>query len=79
MKIMLIFLLGFGAAAYLFPILDSVASVILSGLEIIRGKASYKIAKINASIEDINQESNKVPIGFQVPLENDEDYDEDGG
>lgn len=59
------------------PILDSVATVIMTGLEAIKGKCAVKVAEYNDQISRIGtEEAPVVAVGFQIPTEED-DYGED--
>lgn len=68
-KTFLFFVLGFLFCQYILPISDSIASVILTALEIIKAKISFSITKINEEIENIQGESSrsKIPLGFAAP------------
>ena len=60
------------------PILDSAAAVIMTGLEVIKGKWSVKITEYNYQIQKMGDEpvQSRV-IGFAVPTEEDEYGEED--
>jgi hypothetical protein len=49
----LYFILGILFAVFILPIIDGLASVILSLLEIPKGKAALKIATYNKKIEEL--------------------------
>lgn len=60
------------------PIIDQITSVICSSLEVLKGKFSYKVQKINADIEKIEYpEDVEYPMGFQAPTDDDYYYDDD--
>ena len=71
------FLAGVIFATAIAPILDSATTVILTGLEVIKGKWSVKVAEYNYQIQKIGEEptSSRV-IGFAAPVEED-DYGEE--
>lgn len=71
------FIAGFIFATAIIPILDSAASVIITGLEALKGKWSIKIADCNYKIQKLGDEpiSTRV-IGFTAPTEED-DYEDD--
>ena len=71
------FLAGIIFATTIVPILDSATTVILTGLEAIKGKLSVKVAEYNYQIQKIGEEptSSRV-IGFITPAEED-DYGEE--
>lgn len=71
------FLAGVIFATAIAPILDSATTVILTGLEAIKGKWSVKVAEYNYQIQKIGEEptSSRV-IGFAAPVEED-DYGEE--
>ena len=59
------------------PILDSAATVIMTGLETIKGKWTVKITEYNCQIQKIGEEpTSSRAIGFTAPVEED-DYGED--
>ncbi len=71
------FIAGMIFATAIAPILDSATTVILTGLEAIKGKWSVKVAEYNYQIQNIGDESTSTRvIGFAAPVEED-DYDED--
>ena len=72
------FIAGMIFATAIAPILDSAATVIMTGLETIKGKWTVKITEYNCQIQKIGEsESNKTrAIGFATPVEED-DYEED--
>ena len=58
------------------PILDSAAAVIMTGLEVIKGKLTLKITEYNYQIQNMGDESTSSRvIGFVAPAE-EEDYEE---
>ena len=71
------FIAGIIFATTIVPILDSMASVIITGLEAVKGKWSIKIAEYNYKIQKLGDEpiSTRV-IGFTAPTEED-DYEDD--
>ena len=71
------FLAGVIFATAIAPILDSATTVILTGLDAIKGKWSVKVAEYNYQIQKIGEEptSSRV-IGFTPPVEED-DYGEE--
>lgn len=71
------FIAGIIFATTIAPILDSTASVIMTGLELIKGKWSVKIAEYNYQIQKMGEEpTNTHAIGFVIPAEED-DYEDD--
>ena len=69
------FIAGMIFATTIAPILDSAASVIMTGLEAIKGKWTVKITEYNYQIQKLGDEptSTRV-IGFVAPVEED-DYE----
>ena len=64
---------------YIFPILDKMLEVILTYLEMVKGKITVKITQLKCQIEKLQDEEEKTPkniIGFVAPEEED-DKDED--
>ena len=71
------FLAGVIFATAIAPILDSATTVILTGLEAIKGKWSVKVAEYNYQIQKLGDEpASPRVIGFAAPVEKD-DYEED--
>lgn len=65
--------------AFIFPILEGISSVILTALELLKGKMNIKIAEINFRIQRIATQEEEEPhraIGFVLP-NNDEEYEDD--
>jgi hypothetical protein len=71
------FIAGMIFATTIAPILDSAAAVIMTGLEVIKGKWTVKITEYNYQIQQLGEEptSSRV-IGFAAPTEED-DYEDD--
>lgn len=71
------FIAGIIFAATILPVLDSVASIFITGIEALKGKWSVKIAEYNYKIQKLGDEpiSTRV-IGFTAPTEED-DYEDD--
>lgn len=66
------FIAGVVFATAIAPILDSAVSTIMTGLELIKGKWSVKIAEYNCQIQSMSEEPNKAnAIGFAIPEEKD--------
>lgn len=61
------------------PILEEIAAVIVSALEVVRGKCSVKVAEYNHQISNIGKEpEDKIrQVGFEIPLMEEDDYEED--
>ena len=76
------FFLGMMFIYILLPILESLMTVICSGLEVIKAKCNIKITEYNSKISQIDQglEPSKIrPIGFQytpVEEEDEEEYED---
>lgn len=60
MSSLLYFILGIITAGCILPILDSLTSVIVSLLEIPKGKAALKISKYNNEIKNLEQKDSHV-------------------
>ena len=71
------FIAGMIFATAIAPILDSATTVIMTGLEAIKGKWTVKITEYNYQIQKLGDEptSSRI-IGFAAPVEKD-DYGED--
>lgn len=71
-------------ASFLWPIIDALATLILTWLEVLKGKLSIKLALMQKDVQDklAPEEPPKRPIGFCVPApveeieEDEEDYDD---
>lgn len=58
------------------PILDSIASVIMTSLEAIKGKCAIKVAEYNNQISKVGDAPTQTnAIGFVLPTEED-DYED---
>ena len=70
------FIAGMIFATAIAPILDSATAVIMTGLEVLKGKWSVKVTEYNYQIQKLGDEptSSRV-IGFAAPVEED-DYEE---
>ena len=62
----------------IFPIIESITVVIISGLEVIKGRLAVKVAQYNNEIAKMDEEDSQPgrAIGFSIPTEED-DYEED--
>lgn len=70
------FIAGMIFATAIAPILDSAATVIMTGLEAIKGKWTVKITEYNYQIQKIGEETTETHvIGFAPPVEEDEKDD----
>jgi hypothetical protein len=56
----------------LFPLIDGLTGLILTGIEVLKGYFGMKVAEYNARIQQISDEEdlNKRPIGFIVEEKN---------
>ena len=64
-------------AAAIIPIIDSATTVILTGLEVIKGKWTIKITECNDQISKMSADPISTrTIGFSTPTEED-DYEDD--
>lgn len=75
---MLEFILGIVFYAVVIPILEGVASAILSYLEVFKGKCAVEVAEYNHIISKMDDEpvASHV-IGFQAPVAEEDDYEDD--
>ena len=77
MNIFIFFLLGILFAGIISPILEEIVTLILSIIEVAKGKCSLKLAKISKEIDNIRQSTNNSSaIGFIVSEEEEEGSDE---
>ena len=71
------FIAGMIFATTIIPILDSATTVILTGLEAIKGKWSVKVTEYNYQIQKLGEEpTSSHVIGFAAPVEKDGNDDE---
>ena len=74
----LFFILGFVVAQYLIPLLESVWAIVLTWLEIPKGKCALKVQEINQKINNLADDCGEAShaIGF-VYNQADDDYQEE--
>ena len=62
----------------IYPVIESITVVIISGLEVLKGKLAVKVAQYNNEITKMDLEDSPPgrAIGFSIPTEED-DYEED--
>lgn len=73
----LYFILGILFIEVVIPIVEALVNLILTWIEVVKGKSSFTIAQLSADIAKIN-EPEKQPqraIGFVIP--SDENYEEE--
>ncbi len=77
--IIFLFILGIIFIAFIYPIGDSLSGLIITFLEMVKGKLAVKLAEYNTQIEKLqNQEQqNTQAIGFTIPENKEEDEDND--
>ena len=77
---LLYFILGIVFVLLVSPVLESLCTLILTGMELLKGKWTLKITKINSQIRKISleypDEPPSNPIGFVIPGK-EEEYDDD--
>lgn len=78
MSSLLYFVLGMATVIFVMPLLDSFASTIVTLLEIPKSKAAVIVSKNNEQITNSinNTEEPKLPIGFAIPNDDDEEGNE---
>lgn len=73
------FILGIVFVLFVSPIVESLCTLILTGIEVIKGYLTLKITKINVQIHKMSlEEDEKIihnPIGFVCPTKEEEDND----
>jgi hypothetical protein len=67
------FILGIVVIQFLFPIFESITSVILTALEVLKGYLATKVARYSRLITEEEDEPKKRPMGFISHLEEDDD------
>lgn len=78
----LFFILGILFSAYIMPLLDSLFTVVLTKLEVSKGKYAFEATKVNLQIEQLTLDTEgggqQLPaIGFQYVPEEEEEFDDD--
>lgn len=72
----LFFILGFIVAQYILPLFESVWAIILTKLEIPKGKYTLEVTQLNQKINNLVEDYGpQHAIGFQI--DNYDDYQED--
>ena len=75
------YILGMVTIVVAMPIMEQIAEIICGSLEILKGKNTKKILKINKEIEDLQMQLEPLEpintnwIGFEIPSQ--DNYDED--
>ena len=59
MLIFLFFMLGFLFAQYIIPLLDSLCSIVLTKIEVIKGKYAIQTTEINKQIREISGDNDE--------------------
>ena len=73
------FILGIIIYNFIFPVFEQFSSLILTWIEYFKAKTSVKIASLNNEINKITEgetQTTSFPIGFNMPSEEEEFYDE---
>ena len=77
MKKLLYFILGVLSYAVALPVIEALVTLLVTSLEIPKGKVSLKIAKLNKELSEVGEEKHQTyAIGFSAP-EPADDYEED--
>lgn len=77
MKKLLYFILGVLSYAVALPVIEALVTLLVTSLEIPKGKVSLKIAKLNKELSEVGEEKRQTyAIGFRAP-EPADDYEED--
>lgn len=75
------FILGIVFVLFVSPIVEGLCGLVLTGLEMLKGKWTLKITKINSQIRKISleypDEPPHNPIGFVISSGEEEEYDDD--
>lgn len=69
-------LLGIFLYVAVIPILEELATVIVQGLEVVKGKFVIMVANLQEKVEKRN-ETKTHAIGFAIPADDEEDDEED--
>ena len=72
------FLFGMLTVGYISPLLDKILEVILTFLEMVKGKITVKITELNGQIKKLQdeEETPKNIIGFVAPEEKDDENED---
>ena len=73
------FLSGMLTVGYIFPVLDKMLEIILTYLEMVKGKITVKITELKCQIEKLQDEEGETPkniIGFVAPEEKDDENED---
>ena len=75
----LTFIFGIIFIAFLYPIGDSLVSLLTTFLELVKGKLTLKIAEYNSQIEKLatDAKTSVHAVGFAIPNIEEEEDDED--
>lgn len=77
MKKLLYFILGVLSYAVALPVIEALVTLLVTSLEVPKGKVSLKIAKLNKELSEVGEEKHQTyAIGFRAP-EPADDYEED--
>ena len=77
MKKLLYFILGVLSYAVALPVIEALVALLVTSLEIPKGKVSLKIANLNKELSEVGEEKHQTyAIGFRAP-EPADDYEED--
>jgi len=77
LKKLLYFILGVLSYAVALPVIEALVTLLVTSLEIPKGKVSLKIAKLNKELSEVGEEKHQTyAIGFRAP-EPADDYEED--
>lgn len=77
---LIFFMLGALFSHFILPILDEGLSLILTRMEIVKGKMSVTLTKINGKIQNAaypDETSSVDPIGFKYEPPTEEEYEEE--
>ena len=78
MKKLLYFILGVLSYAVALPVIEALVTLLVTSLEIPKGKVSLKIANLNKELSEVGEEKHQTyAIGFRAPEPADDHYEED--
>ena len=73
------FILGIVFISFVYPLMDEVLALLLTGLSVLKGRLQVKIAKMRKEVEALDNEEEYHPpqIGFVITDDMEEEEDED--
>lgn len=78
MNFLIYFVLGILFVEIILPILEQLSAVLVSWLEVVKGKATVHITRMNDEIQKMGlPETSTHVIGFRIPQDDEEEEDDE--